>query len=336
MVVAPLLLIVFIAGDVWNWHKVPRTPVDFHIFWTAGRHYLEGHSPYGHSLANAFVYPPPAALLFAPFAWLPYHVAAGVYLVASLAAVVGALWLVGVRDRQLYATAFLSPAVLTALTVGTVTPLLLLGLAAVWRFRDHRGAAVPAALLVVFKLFLWPILVWLLVTRRQRAALEAVALSLVLTLVCWAGIGFADIGRYRSILDQLVAAEGAKSYALGSGRPAEVLLGAVAVLSLWIGRRLGERRLFALAVVGAILGSPIVWLHYFALLAVVLAVLQAPFVYWLLPVVLWVTPLQQTSGQTWRVVVAAIVCALTLSARQKLGEASEGVLPPASVPAASR
>jgi hypothetical protein len=334
VVVAPLLLIVFIAGDVRGWHTVPRTPVDFHIFWTAGRSYLHGHSPYGHSLSEAFVYPPPAALLFAPLALLPYHVAAGLFLTVSLAAVLGALWLLGVRDRRIYAAAFLSPAVLTALTIGTITPLLLLGLAAVWRFRNHRGVAVPVALLIVCKLFLWPILVWLLVTRRQRAAVEAVALSLVLTLASWAWIGFADIGRYPSILDQLVRVEGAKSYALASGRPAEVLLGGVVVISLWMGRGLGERRLFALAIVGGILASPIVWLHYLALLVVVLAVLEAPLVYWLIPALLWVTPLQQTSGVTWRVLVAAAVCALCLFARRSPSEPVERPLPSTSHPLA--
>jgi cbb3-type cytochrome oxidase subunit 3 len=315
MVIAPLLLIVFVVGDVWNWHRVARTPVDFHIFWSAGRHYLHGSSPYGHSLTKAFVYPAPAALLFAPLALLPYHVAAGVFLAVSLAAVVGALWLLGVRDRRLYAATFISPAVLTALTVGTITPLLLLGLAAVWRYRDRRGAAIAAAILIVLKLFLWPVLVWLLVTGRKRAAAEAVLLSLALTLVSWAGIGFADIGRYSSILDRLARAEGAKSYALASGRLSEVLLAGVVVATLWIGRRLGERRLFAIAIVGAILASPIVWLHYLALLTIVFAVLEAPLVYWLIPALLWVTPLQQTGEATWRVAVAAGVCALSLFAR---------------------
>jgi hypothetical protein len=320
VIIAPLLLLVFIVGDVWEWHKVVRTPVDFHIFWTAGNHYLHRHSPYGHSLARAFVYPPPAALLFVPLALLPYHVAAGLFLAVSLAAVLSALWLLGVRDRRLYAAAFLSPAVLTALTVGTITPLLLLGLAAVWHFRNRRGAAIPAALLVVLKLFLWPVLVWLLVTRRQRTAVEAVALSVALTLVCWAWIGFADVGRYPSILDELVRAEGGNSYALASGRFAEVLFAAVGVVALWIGRRLGERRLFALAIVGAVLASPIVWLHYFALLVVVLAVLDAPLVYWLIPALLWVTPLQHAGGESWRVAVAAAVCVLSLSAHQSRRE----------------
>lgn len=316
LIVAPLLLLVFVAGDVWNWHRVARTPVDFHIFWIAGQHYLHGHSPYGHSVVEAFVYPPPAALLFAPLALLPYHVAAGVFLVVSLAAVVGALWLLGIRDARLYAATFLSPAVLTSLTIGTITPLLLLGLAAVWRFRDRRGVAIPVALLVVLKLFLWPLLVWMLLTGRKRAGVEAVALSVALTLVTWAWLGFADIGRYPSILDQLVRAEGAKSYALASGRIAEVLLAGFVVAALWIARGFGERRLFAVAVVGAILASPIVWLHYFALLTIVFAVLDAPLVYWLIPALLWITPLQQAGGATWRVALAVGVCALTLCARR--------------------
>lgn len=316
LLVAPLLLFIFIAGDVWGWHQVARTPVDFHIFWTAGGHYLHGHSPYGHSLSHAFVYPAPAALLFAPLASLPYHVAAGLYLAVSLAAVVGALRLIGVRDSRLYAATFLSPAVLTALTIGTITPLLLLGLAAVWRFRNGRGAAVAAALLIVLKLFLWPVLVWLLVTRRQRSAIEAVAFSLVLTFACWAWIGFADIGRYPSILDRLTGAEAARSYALAGGRIGEALLAGLVIGALLIGRRFGERRLFAIAIVGAVLASPIVWLHYFALLTIVLAVLEAPLVYWLIPMLLWITPLQQTGGETWRVVVAAGVCVLSLFARE--------------------
>jgi hypothetical protein len=323
VVIAPLLLLIFILGDVWNWHRVPRTPVDFHIFWIAGRHYLHGQSPYGHALTEAFVYPPPAALLFAPLALLPYHVAAGLFLGVSLAAVVGALWLVGVRDRRLYAATFLSPAVLTALTIGTITPLLLFGLAAVWHFRDRRGVAIPAALLIVLKLFLWPVLVWLLLTGRKRAAAEAFVISLALTFVSWAGIGFADIGRYASILDRLAGAEGAKSYALARGRIGELLLAGVVIAALWIGRRLGERRLFAIAVVGAILASPIVWLHYFALLTIVFAVLEAPLVYWLIPAILWVTPLQQTGGATWRVAVAAGVCTMSLLARPGRSSAAD-------------
>jgi hypothetical protein len=315
-IVAPLLLVIFIAGDVSGWRNVPRAPVDFHIFWTAGHHYLERQSPYGTSLLRAFVYPPPAALLFAPLGLLRYHVAAGLFLALSLAAVVGALWLMGVRDRRLYAAAFISPAVLTSLTIGTITPLLMLGLAAVWYLRDRRAAAIPAALLLVLKLFLWPVLVWLLVTRRWRAAVEAVALSLVLTFVSWAWIGFAGIGRYPSILDRLTRAEAANSYALASGRLGQVLLAGVVVVALWFGRGLGERRLFAIAIAGAVLASPIVWLHYFALLAVVLAVLEAPLVYWLIPAFLWVTPFQQTSGETWRVLVAAGVCVLVVFARR--------------------
>jgi hypothetical protein len=313
MVVAPALLVIFVAGDVWGWHTVPRTPVDFHIFWTAGHRYLERHSPYGTSLSEAFVYPPPAALLFTPLAVLPYHVAAALFLLLSLASVVAALRLAGVRDKRLYAAAFLSPAVLTALTIGTITPLLMLSLAAVWRFRNRRGVAVAAAMLIVLKLFLWPVLVWLLVTRRVRAALEAVALTALLTLVSWAWIGFADFRRYPSILEQLVAGEAVRSYAVSRGRLAELLVAGAVVAALWLARGRGERGLLGVAIVGALIASPIVWLHYFALLTVVAAVSSAPFGYWLAPALLWATPTQGTSGEAWRLLVAVGVCALSLS-----------------------
>jgi hypothetical protein len=262
-------------------------------------------------------------------------VAAGLFLVVSLAAILLALWLLGIRDRRLYAAAFLSPALLTSLTIGTITPLLILGLAAVWRLRDRRAAAIPAALLIVLKLFLWPVLVWLLVTRRPRAAAEALVLSLGLTFASWAWIGFADIRRYPSILDQLVGAEGTKSYALGSGRLAEMILGGLVLLALWFGGRLGERRLFALAIVGAILASPIVWLHYFALLAVAAAVLEAPLGYWLIPVLLWATPLQQANGEKWRVGIAAGVCVLCLFARASHRKVAARGLPSVSQPLAT-
>ena len=315
MIIAPLLLLAFIAGDVWNWHRVARTPVDFHIFWIAGQHYLHGQSPYGHSLSEAFVYPPPAALLFAPLgmAALPRS---GRRLSCGLA---GGGRGLSVASRCARSAAVRGHVPFSSGVDGSddrndhaaASPWPCGGLA----FRNHRGAAIPVALLIVLKLFLWPVLVWLLVTGRKRAAVEAVVLSLALTFVSWAWIGFADIGSYPSILDRLAGAEGAKSYALASGRIGEPLFTGVVIASLWIGRRLGERRLFATAIVGATLASPIVWLHYFALLTIVFAVLEAPLIYWLIPALLWVTPLQQTGDTTWRVALAAGVCALSLFAR---------------------
>ena len=60
------------------------------------------------------------------------------FVTASVVAIAAALLLFGVRDWRCYGAAFLSPAVLTGVTYGTVTPLLLLGVSALWRWRDRE------------------------------------------------------------------------------------------------------------------------------------------------------------------------------------------------------
>ena len=68
-----------------------------------------------------------------------------------------------------------SPVVVHGLFYGNLTVLLVLPLALAWRYRDRarrRGLAVGIA--VAAKLFVWPLVVWLLLTRRFRAAAWAV------------------------------------------------------------------------------------------------------------------------------------------------------------------
>ena len=64
---------------------------------------------------------------------------------------------------------------------------LLLALAAIWALR-HR-AVLPGlvlALTLATKLFLWPLFVWLLATRRYRAAAASAAATAVLVAGSWA------------------------------------------------------------------------------------------------------------------------------------------------------
>ena len=150
---------------------------DFHALWNAGRDVLHGASPYPPATRaalggqQAFVYPAPAAVAAVPFALLPFTAASVTFELVSIAAVLLALWVVGVRDWRCYGLAFLSRPVLHGLSLGAVTPLLTLGLAITWRWRDRRwiaGGAVAA--LIVLKVFLWPMLLWLAFTRRNAAA----------------------------------------------------------------------------------------------------------------------------------------------------------------------
>ena len=73
--------------------------------------------------------------------------------------------------------------VLSAVRLGTLTPLLVLALAILWRWRDRRWVAGGSlAVAISLKLFLWPLVVWLLLTRRFRAALCAAGSAATLVI----------------------------------------------------------------------------------------------------------------------------------------------------------
>ncbi|MGZ4417044.1 MAG: glycosyltransferase family 87 protein [Gaiellaceae bacterium] len=289
---------------------------DFKIFRTAGNAYLHGHSPYPPpKLAvlqrqHSFVYPAPMALLFAPFALLPWKVGAVLFECGLVACVAGTLRLLRVRDWRLYSIAFLLLPVELGIRLGTISPLLALLVAALWRYRDRTlPAALLLAAIIVSKLFLAPLAVWLLVTRRWRAAVLGSAVALVATLAAWSVIGFAGFSDYRRILSLLATGEERESFSLASlgfagGLSAHVShliaegVGAVLlVAAIGVGLRLRSRRgdftAFTLVIGGALAVSPIVWNHYFAVLLIPLAVVAprlSPI--WAVPFLLWFVPAQ--------------------------------------------
>ena len=74
----------------------------------------------------------------------------------------------------------------------------------------------------------------------------------------------------------------------------------------------GDRRAFTLAIVAAIALTPIVWLHYFALLVVPLALARPRLSWaWALMWVFWLIPAQENEGDLWRILIAvALVAAI--------------------------
>jgi hypothetical protein len=87
-----------------------------------------------------------------------------------------------------------------------------------------------------------------------------------------------------------------------------------------VARRGGDASGFALALAAAVLATPIVWLHYFMLLLVPIAIARprlSPL--WVVPLAYWVTPFQESDGELWRIAVglgtAAIAIALALRMR---------------------
>lgn len=312
----------------------PWSMIDFATFWRAGGEVLAGRSPYptidpavlGTGLN--FVYPAPAALAMAPFALLPLAPAAAVFAVCSIASVVIALRLLAVRDLRCYALAFLYPWTLHGLWGGALTPLLLLGIALLWRARDGRRAvAALAAGLVVAKLFLWPLLLWLAVTRRLRTTVRAVLAGVVCTVLAWAVLGFAGLVEYPQLLRVLAEVEQRDGYSVvalglalglsvGAAQAASYVAGAALLASTILLRR-REQVSLAAALAAALVLSPIVWPHYFVLALVPLALARPAFSpLWLLPLAAWLVP-DQSGGVAWQAAVGLLagLATLALSAR---------------------
>jgi hypothetical protein len=205
-----------------------------------------------------------------------------------LAGVAGGLWLLGVRDWRCYVLALSTFPVLHGAVFGNATLLLVPTAALAWTFRD-RALAVAAAVgfAVALKLFLWPLGVWLLATRRYRAAAGAVAAAAALVLGSWAVIGFAGLREYPDLLGALTdvfAAHSTSVYATAmavgvpdsAAAPLSFVLGGAVLATGFVLSRRGDRdrRLFSGAIVASLLFSPIVWPHYFALLVVPIVLLS--------------------------------------------------------------
>jgi hypothetical protein len=300
---------------------------DWEIFRAAARSVVHGHSPFpaadSHALASndRFVYPPITALLLAPFAVLPDEAGRALVLLLTLACVPLALRLLRVRDWRCYGLALLTAPVLDAVSLGTLSSVLLLGVAAAWRFRDRRHvAAASTAVTAVAKLFVWPLLVWLVVTRRLRTALEASVLAVVLLLVGWAAIGFSGLSSYPHLLRLLSRAEAVQSFSIvglsrlqgGAATALSIVLVVTVIAAVVVARRGpdGDRRSLAVAVAGALLATPVLWLHYLVLLLVPIALARPRLsAVWFAPLAFWVTPYAHSDGSVWQTCFALAVSA---------------------------
>lgn len=313
---------------------------DFWTFWKAGRDVLHGDSPYP-SLASLpahagptfapFVYPPVAAVLIVPFAVLPYAAAKTVFFLVSVAAVALALRLLGVRDWRCYGAVLGSAPVYSALGLGTIGPFLLLAAAAAWRYREHAVAAgLLVAAAITAKLFLWPLWLWLVRTRRYRAAAVAAVAGVAAVLGSWSLIGFAGLREYPRLLARLTGLVGPQSYSLyalvrsfgAGGATAERLTDVVALVALAVVARRVRRdaSVLAAAVAVSLLATPILWTHYLVLLFVPVALLRRTFSWaWAIPLAFWFDAAARSGGNSVRIAavlaLAAVIVALTVRRR---------------------
>jgi hypothetical protein len=269
---------------------------DFRAFYDGGRDYLHLRSPYvSGSLADLtsrqnFVYPLPAAALFAPVSLLPYHLAAVLFVTLSVVLLLSALWLMGVRDPRCYAAMLISAPVLDAFEIGTVSPILAFLVAVIWRYRDRTWiVACALSVAVLLKLFLWPLAIWLLATRRIRGLVGAVAISAVALIVSALPLGIDALRHYPDLLRTVSKFEAPSSLSLvglGTSFTGSIRFGTFMSLVCGIAllaeagrcaRRGNESLAFRLTIVAALALTPIVWNHYLVVLFVAIAMTHPRF-----------------------------------------------------------
>jgi hypothetical protein len=301
----------------------PAFGFDFRPTWRAAGDVLDRESPYVPPVAAAldgedqFVYPPAPAVAAIPLRVFSFDVAAVVFGLMLVLSTVLTLRLLGVRDWRCYGFVFLWIPVLASVRLGAISVLLTLGVALAWRYRNRALIAVAVvAGLIAWKIFLWPLVLWLAVTGRLREAAASVAGALAVTFGAWALIDFKGLADYPAMMSTLTDLVAWKSYSLVAlGGALELSDVAARLVSLAVGglalaagflfarRRSedGEARALIAAIAAALALSPIVWTHYFALLIVPIALARprlGPL--WMLPLLFWLSP-DQSDGELWRI-----------------------------------
>lgn len=333
--------------------RVDGVAFDFRVFFVAAEAALRGDTLYpaiddaALVAGRVYVYPPVTALVFAPLTALPMEVAGLIVMTLLVAVAVAIPPVLGVRDWRCIGVVLLWPPVISAIQTGSVTLFLALAAALVWRFRDRpvpAGLALATALAV--KLLLWPLALWLAATRRVSVVAYALVGAVVIALGSWVVVAFDGLTGYPALLQRLSDIMDDRGYTLYSlaleyGVPSLVARVAWAALAVTLlvavvirGRRGDERGAFVLAIAASLAVTPIVWLHYLALLVVVVGIARPRLgALWFLPLALVVTP---GSGNPTPFQTTATVLVAVLTIALALRASGQRVAGAVSVPAVGR
>ena len=320
-----VLPVVALLAAAWAYHDSNNLANDFRFeLYPEAKAVVHGHNPFPPpdsdlSGGQNEVFPIPAALLVAPLTLLSVSWAAGVDALILLLLLAATLRVLDVRDWRVYGVVGLWAPTYAAVQTGNLTIVLGFLVALAWRYRERRwlpGLAIGAA--VALKLFLWPLLVWLLAVKRYRATAAGAALGVAggLLLV----LPYESIGDYVRLIDNLRGVFGPESYNLigffamsgaGSTHVAVVVQTCVGLAVLAIAFL---RRSLPLAIAASLVLSPIVWTHYFVLLAVPLAIRWPRLAFpWLIPIVMVFCPGTGFDVRLWHVLVATgVLVAVTV------------------------
>jgi hypothetical protein len=292
----------------------PQWGYDLSFYWTAASHLLHGQpiysqaqlsGPYAPQGQDGFLYPPPFAALVIPLVWLAPQ---GAQVAEWIWSAIGALIVVGValalwrserlgerypllrgNGRWLLVVGALTfPPVVGELSIGNVH-LLLLGLFALaWlgirrgSARDDWTAGVALGVAAVIKVFPGVLLLWLLLTRRFRAAVAMVVGVAAFALVTLPITGIEPWLQYPRVLANLSAVTDTTDTIsptiwlapyLGFDVARWLVMGIGVLLLAWVALRDSRAggdampaRSFAVAVALSVLIAPNVFHHYLSIL----------------------------------------------------------------------
>ena len=267
----------------WDFH---------HELYPQAQTMLSGQNPYPATTTTQpreriYVWPPLAAYSVAPLTLLAPDVADVVMALIGLACFGVALSLVGVRDWRVYGVFALWPPVFIEMGLSHLTPIIAILTALAWRQRGSRyGSGLCVGTAVALKLFVWPLGIWLAAIQRRGGAVLAALFALAsLVLV----LPYTGLDAYVTALLRLARTFDQDGYSVfglivqagapeAVGRVVTFLFAAALVLATW------RWKSFTLAIATALVASPIVWLDYFALAAIPLAIARPRLsVVWFVP-----------------------------------------------------
>lgn len=246
--------------------------------------------PYRPGPYGLYMYAPPLGLVVGPLGSLEPDTAIRLWFLLHGLALAAACALMPVERwvrLAVFGVAALSLAILRDFALGNVSVLLLLPLAAAWRWLDRPAGSVAQALAMAVRPMLGVLLVWQLLRRQWRPVAWTVGAGLVLVALSLPFVGFDGYRDYLTVLANLEDVSGVdRNQDLGSTALELGLDASIARLSLLAGYGLAitaillslrrERELgFVVTASASVLLSPLLWDHYLSMLVLPAAYLAA-------------------------------------------------------------
>ncbi len=301
-----------------------RIGLDFTTAYEQAKLVADGVSPYVSpdtdvSGGSIGAWPITAILPAVPLTLLARGMAIWVATFTALATILATLLVLRVRDWRVFGVVLLWAPAIDAYQTANVSAALGLLVALAWRYRARpivAGVALGAS--VALKFFLWPVVAWYAVTRRLTPAMIALALAAASLLLV---LPFTSLDDYVQLVGNLSDTFDQASYTpfallVGLGFPDAAAKALTIALGLAVFSLSWNRRSLALAIAAAFLLSPIIWRHYFVVLAVPMAI-AFPRLHpaWAIPLGFWLVP-GTYNGGTWQVAVALATAGATLAAAE--------------------